>query len=313
MESVPAAVDAFLAHLNGARQASPHTLRAYRHELERLLAWLAREAPDVADIAALDGRTLRAFVAGLAGDGLTPASLARAVAALRSFGRFLATSERLDSNPAGVLRAPRQGRKLPHHLEHGEIAALLAAPLAHARGPDDEAALRDAAILELLYSTGMRVGELVALDDRRLDLFGGVAVVRGKGRKERLAPIGAPAVAAFERYRAVRDAVHGRGEPARGCFLSIMGAKKGGGGGIRLSDRDVRRLLQRHLDRCGLSRKTTPHTLRHTFATHLLSAGADIRAVQELLGHASLNTTQIYTHLSIEALRAAYAKAHPRA
>jgi len=313
MESVAAAADAFLAHLSGARQASPHTLRAYRHELDRLLTWLAREAPDIAEVRALDGRTLRSFLAGLASDGLTPASLARAVAALRSFGRFLATSERLDANPAGILRAPRQGRKLPHHLEHAEIAALLAAPLAHARSPTDEAALRDAAILEMLYSTGMRVGELVALDDRSLDLIGGVAVVRGKGRKERLAPIGAPAVSAFETYRDVRDAVHGRGDPTRGCFLSIAGAKRGGGGGIRLSDRDVRRLLQRQLDRCGLSRKTTPHTLRHTFATHLLSAGADIRAVQELLGHASLNTTQIYTHLSIEALRETYRRAHPRA
>ena len=313
MESIADAADAFLAHLGGARQASPHTLRAYRHELDRLLAWLAREAPEVVAITALDGRTLRSFLASLASDTLTPASLARAVAAVRSFGRFLATSERLPANPASVLRAPRQGRKLPHHLEHGEIAELLATPLAHASGPQDEAALRDAAILELLYSTGMRVGELVALDDRRLDLIGGVAVVRGKGRKERLAPIGAPAVAAFEAYRAVRDALHGRSDPTRGCFLSIAGAKRGGGGGLRLSDRDVRRLLQRQLDRCGLSRKTTPHTLRHTFATHLLSAGADIRAVQELLGHASLNTTQIYTHLSIEALRETYRRAHPRA
>ena len=135
MESVAAAADAFLAHLSGARQASPHTLRAYRHELDRLLTWLAREAPDIAEVRALDGRTLRSFLAGLASDGLTPASLARAVAALRSFGRFLATSERLDANPAGILRAPRQGRKLPHHLEHAEIAALLAAPLAHARSP----------------------------------------------------------------------------------------------------------------------------------------------------------------------------------
>jgi integrase/recombinase XerC len=159
----------------------------------------------------------------------------------------------------------------------------------------------------------MRVGELVSLNDRQFDLIGGVVLVRGKGRKERLAPLGKPAVRAIEAYRACRDRVHGKGSDTRGVFLSIAAAKRSHGGGRRLSDVDVRRSLQRHLRACGLSTKTTPHTLRHSFATHLLQAGADIRAVQELLGHASLNTTQIYTHLTIDALRAVYRKAHPRA
>jgi integrase/recombinase XerC len=304
------AADAFLAHLGNARQASPHTLRAYRHELDACLAWFAREAPDVQDLHQLDARLLRHCIADRASSGLEPASVARAVAVVRAFGRFLATSERLSANPAATLRAPRKPRKLPHYLETDEIGALLAAPLANAPA-DDEAALRDAALLELLYSTGMRVSEVVGLDDGHIDLFGGVVTARGKGRKERLAPMGRPAVRAFESYRARRNAIHGAGTPQRGSFLSI--AHPRGDGGVRLADRDVRRILERYLTLTGLSSKTTPHTLRHSFATHLLRAGADIRAVQELLGHASLNTTQIYTHLTIDALRAVYEKAHPRA
>ena len=175
---------------------------------------------------------------------------------------------------------------------------------ASSKAGDSRAARRDRAILEMLYSTGMRVGELVALTDERLDRFGGVATLRGKGRKERLAPIGAPAVAALEAYQLTRDAAHGRAR-ARATFLSLRGKP--------LADRDVRRILARAIKIAGIAPKTSPHTLRHTFATHLLRAGADIRAVQELLGHASLNTTQIYTHLSLTALREVYAKAHPRA
>jgi integrase/recombinase XerC len=307
-------VEAFLAHLRDGREASTHTLRAYRHELAGLLAWLGREAPQVATVADLAAPLLRACIADRAGgDGghgrsPSPASVARTVAALRAFGRFLATSERLGANPAALLRAPRVGRKLPHYLETAEIEALLAAPAG-----DGEAAVRDRAMLEMLYSTGMRVGELVALDDRHLDLIGGVARLRGKGRKERLAPLGTPAVRAFESYRAIRDATHGRDTAGRGSFLSVAGAKRGGGGGRRLSTRDVQRILAKHIALTGLSPKTSPHTLRHSFATHLVQAGADIRVVQELLGHSSLNTTQIYTHLTIEALREVYRRAHPRA
>ena len=199
-------------------------------------------------------------------------------------------------------------RKLPHYLETHDLEALLAAPQG-----DDESALRDRAILETLYSTGMRVSELVGMNDRDLDLIGGIVRVRGKGRKERLAPVGMPAVRAIEAYRVARDAKHGRDTAERGTFLSSAKAKRGGGGGRRISDVDVRRRLAHHLAAAGLSSRTTPHTLRHSFATHLLRAGADIRVVQELLGHRSLNTTQIYTHLTIEALRQVYRKAHPRA
>jgi integrase/recombinase XerC len=316
-ETIRLAADAFIAHLRDARQASIHTLRAYQHELTIWLTWCQKQQTDAMPVTQLDAMMLRLYLADRAAGSLessTPttapsaATLARSVAALRAFGKFLATSERLGGNPAALLRSPRVRRKLPHYLETHDLEALLNAPQG-----EDEAANRDRAILETLYSTGMRVGELVSLNDRNIDVIGGIALVRGKGRKERLAPLGAPAVRALEMYRRQRDELHGRGTDTRGVFLSVVSAKRGTGGGRRLSDVDVRRLLQRHLRACGLSTKTTPHTLRHSFATHLLHAGADIRAVQELLGHSSLNTTQIYTHLTIDALRAVYRKAHPRA
>jgi integrase/recombinase XerC len=311
-EGIAVAVTAFLDHLRDARDASLHTQRAYRHELEGWLAWYKSQGLADLSVTALDAFSLRRWLADRAGgDGTTTpsaASLARSVAALRAFGKFLATTERLPASPAALLRSPKVRRKLPHYLETHDLEALLTAPQG-----DDETALRDRAILETLYSTGMRVSELVGLNDRDLDLIGGIARVRGKGRKERLAPVGMPAVRAIEAYRLVRDREHGRGVAERGTFLSSAKAKRGGGGGRRISDVDVRRRLAFHLAAAGLSSRTTPHTLRHSFATHLLRAGADIRVVQELLGHRSLNTTQIYTHLTIEALRQVYRKAHPRA
>jgi len=293
------AIDAFLDYLADARNCSVHTLRAYRRDLDRLRDWLAREAPDIGAIDELPARSLRAFVADSAAGGLAPASIARLVACLRSFGRFLLATDRCTSNPAATVRSPRRGRKLPHVLEHGDIETLLEAP-----SPDGEAGLRDRAILELLYVSGMRVGELVDLIDERIDSIGKLVLVRGKGRKERHALLGAPAARSFEAYRRVRDEHHGR-VPGRASFLSLRGRA--------LADRDVRRILDKHLAASGLSPKTSPHTLRHSFATHLLQAGADIRAVQELLGHASLNTTQIYTHLSLADLRRVYRRAHPKA
>ena len=298
--SIPGCCEAFLAYLRDMRQASEHTLRNYQRDLKTMTEWLAKEAPDVTDIHHLEGRTLRAFIADRAAGGSAPSSIARLVACLRSLGRFLQATERLSHNPASLLRAPKQARPLPHYLDSEEILSLLESPDHHT-----EAGIRDYAILETLYSTGMRVGELVSLDDSRIDLYGGVVVVRGKGKKERLAPLGKPTIRALEQYMLRRDAAHTRGPDERGTFLSVRGK--------RLADRDIRRILDRHLGNCGLSQKTSPHTIRHSFATHLLRNGADIRAVQELLGHASLNTTQIYTHLSMNELREAYKKAHPRA
>jgi len=307
-ESIADALAACLHEIEHQRGASAHTLRAYRFELGRLRDWLAVEAGDLASAGEIEGRTLGLFIADLAGKrGLAPASLARAVAAVRAFGKFLARSERTPANPAALLRAPRRRRKLPHFLDTGEIERLLAAP-----SGDDEVARRDRAILETLYSTGLRVGELVALDDRHIDADAGVLMVLGKGGKERLAPLGRPALAALAAYQCRRDQVHGAGAAARGTFLSASGPRTRRIG-QRLTQREVRRLLKRHLTVAGLSPKASPHTLRHTFATHLLRAGADIRSVQELLGHASLDTTAIYTHLTLDALRAVYRQAHPRA
>ncbi len=305
-ESVTDAVAAWFLHLEAAN-ASRHTRRAYRAELDAFLAWQATAAPEAATVAGIDHHVLRAFVADRAakgndGKGLKPASTARLIAAVRAFSAWLLMTERVAVDHAATLRSPRLRRSLPHVLETAEIEALLQAPQG-----DDEAACRDRAILEVLYSAGLRVGELCSLDDRHLDLLSGIARIRGKGRKERLAPLGRPAVTAVEKYRVVRDAAHGRDQPGiRGTFLGLRE-------GRRIDQREIRRLLLRHLVTAGLSTKAHPHTLRHSFATHLLRAGADIRAVQELLGHASLNTTQIYTHLSIDALREVYRKAHPRA
>ncbi len=322
-DSLYDAISTFIAHLRDIRQASVHTQRAYTRELADFLAWSQRDGSEKT-VSEIEPLLLRGFIAHRA-PLLSRTSLARTVAVLRSFGKFLVSSERLLANPASLLRSPRAERKLPHYLERDEIARLLASPEGH-----DERALRDRALLETLYSTGVRVSELVGLDDRDCDLIGGVAVVRGKGRKERLALLGQLAIAALEAYQRERDRVHGRdsaslhgrdsasvknsaGKKAkkpRGVFLSIATVNRHGG--QRLADRDVRRILALHLTLTGLSPKSSPHTLRHTFATHLVQAGADIRAVQELLGHASLNTTQIYTHLTIDALREVYDRAHPR-
>lgn len=298
-ERVADAVAAFLDHFRDGEGASPHTLRAYRGDLDRFLDWLAREAEDVDTVERLDSRTLRSHVADLAASGRARTTIARAVAALRSFGRFLHRSGRRDHDPATTLRPPRPERHLPHYLDDDDLSRLLDAPQG-----EGWMALRDRAILEALYSSGMRVSELVGCNDGAIDSRSGAIRVRGKGRKERLALLGGPAVEAVERYRRARDAALPE-RADRAVFVSKNGR--------RLADRDVRRILDRHLATSGVSPKTSPHTLRHSFATHLLRRGADIRAVQELLGHASLNTTQVYTHLDLEDLREVYHLAHPRA
>lgn len=299
-ETPQAASAAFLSYLADVRQSSEHTIRAYTRDMQRLHDWLQQEAPDIDDVTQLEANTLRAFIADQAAQSLAASSLARIVATIRAFGKFLARTERLAHNPAGMLRAPKTSRKLPHYLESQDIDALLDAPQGNT-----EKALRDRAILETLYSTGARVSELVGLNDDDFNLRHALVVLRGKGKKERLAPLGDPALDAIKAYWECRDLKHGGADNQRGTFLSTRGK--------RLYDRDVRRIMDHYLGICGLSHKTSPHTLRHSFATHLLQAGADIRSVQELLGHASLNTTQIYTHLDLEHLRKVYAQAHPRA
>jgi integrase/recombinase XerC len=218
---------------------------------------------------------------------------------LRSFYRFAQREGLAESNPAKPLRNPRRDRHLPHFLSTDEIGRLLAAPPA-----DDPLGLRDSAILETTYSAGLRVSELVAIDEDDLDLAEGLVRVQGKGRRERLAPLGRYAVRALNQWLDVRQLASScdQGKPV---FLNKFGR--------RLTTRSVARMLEKYLRQTGLDTRTSPHTLRHSFATHLLDRGADIRSVQELLGHKSLVTTQIYTHVSTAGLREAYERAHPRA
>jgi integrase/recombinase XerC len=223
--------------------------------------------------------------------------MARKLASLRALFRWLERTERIATDPAASLRTPRRDRPLPKVLSREEIDRLLAAPEG-----DTILARRDRAILETLYSAGLRASELVGLDVENLDLAGGVVRVRGKGRKERLALLGAPATRAVREYLELRRA-KGLADPA--LFLNHRGG--------RLTARSVQRVLERTLIAAGLAGRATPHTLRHSFATHLLDAGADLRAVQEFLGHASLSTTQIYTHVTTEKLKEIYDRAHPRA
>ncbi len=291
------AVDAFLAHLRLERGLAPKTVEAYARDLAHLLTYCERQG--IPDTRGLDEAALIGFAASLAEAGYSLATQARHVAAVRSFCRFLAAEHILEKNPAELLRAPRRGEHLPSVLSREEVSRLLEAP-----DSDTPRGLRDRAMLELLYGSGLRVSELVALRIQDLDLRRDVARVLGKGSKMRLVPFGEAAHQALESYLQ-------RGRPALAraptdvLFLN--------GRGRRLTRQGVWKLLKRYAAAAGISKSIGPHTLRHTFATHLLQGGADLRAVQEMLGHADIATTEIYTHVGLEQLRRDYLEHHPRA
>ncbi len=292
--------DAFLHHLEAVKGASPHTVKAYAEDLDQFAAFA--ETQGVTDIRAADPALLRSFLAHLESLGLARASRARKTASLRSFFAYLARQSFLPRSPAVGLRTVKTERRLPKFLRSDEIESLLAAPdAATALG------LRDRALLETLYASGMRAGELVTLNVADVNYDEGVIRVIGKGDKERVTLLGRQAVFALERY--VR-----KGRPEL-----VLKADKDSGAlfvnryGERLSDRGVRKLFDRYCAAASTHLKITPHVLRHTFATHLLSNGADLRLIQELLGHASVATTQMYTHVTTERLQEVYAQAHPRA
>jgi integrase/recombinase XerC len=291
----------FLTHLGLEKNASDKTVKSYREDLTQALAF-ARErlGKDHVEPRDWNTRLLRAFVAWLHEQGYAKTTIARRLAAVRSFGKFLCREGVLSANPATALRGPRPDKKLPHFLTLADVQRLLAAP------PDTGwAGRRDRAILETLYSSGVRVSELVGLDVADADLNDGVITVRGKGKKERLALLGPEAVSAVSRWLRDRSALLAKcGRETGAVFLN----KSGG----RLSARSVGRMLELRLRQAGLDPRTSPHTLRHSFATHMLDAGADIRGVQELLGHKSLTTTQVYTHVTTQRLKDGYRKAHPR-
>jgi integrase/recombinase XerC len=292
----------FLRHLALEKNASTHTVKSYREDLVQALEFFRGrfngQAPKPEQVTT---RLLRAHLAWLHEQGYARSTIARRLAAVRSWCRFLCRQGVLSANPADGLRGPRQDKKLPHFVQREDMERLLAAPPA-----DTPQGVRDRAILETLYSAGLRVSELTGLDLPDVDLEGGLATVRGKGRRERLALLGPPAVTALRDWLGQRTALAGpRAATQTALFLNRTGT--------RLSSRSVGRLLEKYLAQAGLDPRTSPHTLRHSFATHLLDAGADIRSVQELLGHRSLGTTQIYTHVSTQRLRDSYHKAHPRA
>src|SRR5262245_6059622 len=291
----------FLQYLRVERGASPHTLKGYREDLHALVDYLADDDGKCPAPGSITTGELRGFVSALHEAGYAKSSIARRMASVRSFMRFGQREGWAKSNPAKALRNPRKSRTLPHFLSTDDVGKLLAAPQG-----ETPPAMRDRAILETLYSAGLRVSELVGLVDGELDFGAGIVRVRGKGRKERLAPIGSYASRALKRWLGVR-ALSPREKSGREApvFTNKFGT--------RLTTRSVARMLEKYLKETGLDSRTSPHTLRHSFATHLLDRGADIRSVQELLGHKSLVTTQIYTHVSTANLRAAYEKAHPRA
>ena len=298
-------VDAFVAHLRDERGLSGNTVAAYQRDVLQFFRFAARAR--VTDPAAVDQLLLRRFLAQLRTRGLADSSIARKAAALRACFRLLARRGLVPVNPAADLGAPRGPIRLPVVLKQRQVEVLLATPELR-----DPVGLRDRAILELLYATGMRVGELCGLELGDVDLQGQIARVHGKGGKERLIPFGEPARAAFREYLA-----EGRAPmlpdpadrtPADGERSLFFNRRR-----RPMTTRDVRGMIERYRRALDVPRGTSPHALRHSFATHLLEGGADLRSVQELLGHVALTTTQTYTHVSNERLRRVYEEAHPRA
>lgn len=297
-----AAIDQFRDYLQISRRLSPHTLKSYSEDLLQFLNFLTEDEFSCAGWEGVDHRRVRGFLGHLQENGLSRRSIARKLSALRSFYRYLRRQGTVERDPTVGVVGPRQERRLPTHLAAPEMEAFLLVP-----DRSDPRGLRDAAILECLYSSGMRVSELVALNVEDLPSSGDCLTVLGKRQKERLVFLGRAARETLADYLATarpRLFAAGRRPDPRALFLNKNGT--------RLTDRSVRTIVHQCIEAAAIATHATPHTLRHSFATHLLENGADLRSVQELLGHASLATTQIYTHVSGEQLRKVYDAAHPR-
>ncbi len=286
-------IEKFIRYLEIERNASRHTVVNYSVDLKSLNDFL-KDMP----IEKIDYVALRRYLAHIKENNLAKVSIARKIATIRSFYRFLFREGIVKVNPASSLSTPKRDRHLPKFLDENEVVKLLESP-----SGEGGSALRDRAILETLYSTGIRVSELVGLDINRIDQIGGVIKVYGKGKKERMVPIGERALQVIREYLKKRK--REESEAGKALFLNKNGN--------RLTDRSIRRIINKYILKTSIQQKISPHTLRHSFATHLLNRGADLRSVQELLGHANLSTTQIYTHVTTERLKSAYDKAHPRA
>ncbi|MBN1492526.1 MAG: tyrosine recombinase XerC [Candidatus Omnitrophica bacterium] len=288
-------IDSFLNYLKSEKNASEHTIINYSVDLKEFAAFIAKQ--NKRNIAAVEYIDIRSFLAILKGRNVAKSTMARKLAALRSFFKYLIREKVLTSNPTSSVPTPKRNKTLPSFLDVNETARLLEAPAG-----DKQQACRDRAILELLYSSGLRVSELVGLNINGIDLLSGLVRVKGKGKKERIVPIGSLAIKALEAYLHCRLPHKSEKEP-----LFVNKQHK------RLTDRSVRRLIEKYRRQTGIAKHVSPHTLRHSFATHMLDRGADLRSVQELLGHESLSTTQIYTHVTTKRLKEAYDKGHPRA
>jgi integrase/recombinase XerC len=287
----------FLAYLKNERNVSPHTERSYLSDLERFSDFLGDK-----EVAEINHQTLRQFIAHLMKTEVKKSSIARKLSAIRSFFKYLNREGILASNPARLMATPRRDKRLPAVLTADDAQRLVEAP--SAVPPDTSNAIsrfRDQAILETLYSTGVRASELIGMNRDDIDRHDRLVRIRGKGRKERVVPIGQKALDAIDTYLNKR-----RKSTEHAAVFT-------GPSGKRLTARTVQRILENYKKKIGLPQKASPHTLRHSFATHLLESGADLRAIQELLGHASLSTTQRYTHLNLDSLMETYDKAHPRA
>ena len=290
-------IDAWIDELKGVRRLSRHTLAAYRRDLEALAVYAESRRKGLAQLARQD---LEAFVRYRVSSGLAPRSVGRSVASVRSFYRFLVADDRLVDNPAEDLRAPRAWPALPLVLPAEAIDDLLAQP-----DPTTPAGLRDRALIELLYATGLRVSELLSLQPGDLNLTQGYLTCIGKGNKERLVPMGKPAIEWLARYQREGQPILLKGRTSPWLFVNARG-------GGKLTRVGFWKKLKQYGRQAGLSRDLSPHVLRHSFATHLLERGADLRSIQTLLGHADLSTTQIYTHILDARLKAVYDTYHPR-
>jgi len=322
-EQQPNLIEQFVNYLRFERHFSPYTARCYGADLRQYVEYFAADATEsgngevLADDEAIqrrlrgaDAMTIRGFLTHLDGFGYSPATTARKIATLRSFYKWMHKRSITDNNPMLLIRTPKQTKRLPKAMTVEQVDKLLSMP-------DNRETLgaRDRAILETLYSTGVRVSELVDLNRSDLDQVAQTLHIRGKGKKERIVPLGSHAMSAIRHYMTLLEpdprfvGLRQRAANDPTMLVPLFVNKNGG----RLSSRSVRRKLDKYLITAGLDPTISPHTLRHSFATHLLENGADLRSVQELLGHQSLSTTQIYTHLSSIRMRQAYQEAHPRA
>ena len=293
-------IDQFTAYLEIERNYSQNTVAGYRVDLKDFMRFLQGSSDSLPSVSDVDRLALRGYLANLHERSLARSTVLRKLSSLRSFFGYLCRHGQLDTDPTADVASPKVQRKLPEFLEQEEVESLILAPDVRT-----VVGLRDRAILELLYSTGMRVGELLTLNLSDLDRQNALVKVRGKGKKERILPVGGPALDALNSYLGRRRGMAG-GESSRAIFLSLRGN--------RVPDaKSIRRRIEKYARAAGIRKKVTPHTLRHSFATHMLNAGADLRSVQELLGHVSLSTTQVYTHVTADRLKRVYEKAHPRA